>query len=229
MEPTKPKQKEGGEAIDVHWLERLCLGPKYGVFKVVYHGPKCNQQGTGAFYEALDGKAIMHPMFITCNHVLSTSSRNEITNVIFESEANLSLNRFQLKKEQIFRCWTNFILDVTIIELTATGEQFLREIGGKFIQIGQPKLDDRIALFQFPKGEFKFANGTILEMKNSKIMYRIATGRGSSGSPILNWNCEAVGIHNEGGISNDPTVDTTDLSQLERTASNLKDVMIDIL
>lgn len=218
---TVIKQKEGGEAIDVNWLERLISGPKRGVFKVINSASRWNVQGTGAFYEAVDQRSRKRALFMTCNHVLFSTSRNEILKVTFESESIQQLKQFKFEKEHILRCWTDSDLDATVIELTSKGEQYFRQNQVEFIKIGVPELKARIAIFQFPKGEFKFANGRIMHIQDSKIMYRIATAGGSSGSPLLNLNCEAVGIHYEGEKSYDPSVPETELPELERTASSL--------
>ena len=224
---SKRKQKEGGEAVDVDWVERLIAGPKRGVFKVVNSGSRWNVQGTGAFYEARDEQSRKHVLFMSCQHILFTTSRNEILKVTFESEAIPTLNRFHFEKEHILysTVWSNHDLDATVIELTPKGEQYFRRNQVEFIKIGYPENDGRIAIFQYPEGKFKFANGKIIQIHDSKIMYRVATACGSSGSPLLNWNCEAVGMHYEGEQSNNPNVPTTELPELERTASSLSQIV----
>lgn len=40
-----------------------------------------------------------------------------------------------------------------------------------------------------------FSNGTVAEIKDNKLEYFIEAAKGSSGSPVLNWDGKAIAIH----------------------------------
>ena len=136
------------------------------------------------------------------------------------------LNSFHFTKEQISRCWTNRTLEVTVIQLTTLGETYFREKEVEFIKIGQPNLNNNIAVLQFLKEKFKFVNGTILDINKMKIKYSIFTAFISLGSPIINYDCDAIGIYNEEAKSVNIVEDTDRMPQHIRSTYNLRDVLM---
>ena len=228
MAMPKFEKNERGKMLDISLMGKIPIELNHGIFKVLSNGVTLNLRGIGAFYEAYDKHLIKHSLFITSHKIISTSSRSELLKVTFESDAFPQLNQLYLNKWQILHCWTDPTLGATIIELTRLGERFFLDNGVEFIKIGLPKLNDVIKILQFTTEKFKFANGTVLDISNSMIKYHIGTGRGTSGSPILNSNCEALGIFYEEEKSNglNEHVQITQLSQLDQTAFTLCHVLM---
>ena len=198
-----------------------------GVVKVVNNGPMWNVEGRGAFYEFIDETSLKHLFFITCYHILATSSKLEIiNNVTIKSEFIPQLNTFHFMKEHLLSCWTNRTFDVTIIELTTNGGKCFRERGGEFIKIGQATLNSNIiTVLQSTKEDFTFANGRILELDMNKIKYFISTEIGISGTPIINWDCDAICIYCKEENSNNIIGETNKLPQFQQLTFTLRDVL----
>ena len=202
------------------WWDKLTLhGIQKGVVKVVNNGPAWNVKGGGAFYEFSDGTSLKHSFFITCYHILATSSITEIIkNVEFKSEFIPQLNSFHFIKEHLLGCWTNRTFDVTIIKLTTYGEKYVRDGGIEFIKIGKANINSNIiTVLQSIEGAFTFANGKVLEIDFNKIKYCISTEVGINGSPIINWDCAAISI-----FCNEKT---NNLPQFQQFTFTLRDII----
>ena len=219
---------ENGPAIDVRWTRRLMTESIHAVFKVVY----IKSQGTGAFYTAIDKHNVKTSLFITCGHVAPTNNIQEVLDYMTLFYPNLGDvkddNELHFKKEHLLSCWTkeSHSLDATVIELSAEGEKYFRELNITFLEISDAKQNDLVAILQMPDGKSKFAYGNIDEVEESKVFYKIATAPGSSGAPILNEKCMAVAIHRAGDVTNaDKTKSVVDQWDLPRMASSLRDVV----
>ena len=96
-------------------------------------------------------------------------------------------SELKFEKEHLICCWTRkcHCLDATVIELSAEGENYFRELNIKFLEIAEAKQNDLVAILQMPEGEGKFASGIIDKVEKSKVFYKIATASGSSGAPLL--------------------------------------------
>ena len=220
--------EENGPAIDVRWTRRLMTESIHAVFKVVYN----KSQGTGAFYTTIDKHNVKTSLFITCNHVAPTNNIQEVLDYMTLFYPKLGDakddNELNFKKEHLLCCWTRkcYCLDATVIELSAEGEKYFRELNITFLEISDAKHNDLVAILQMPEGKSKFAYGNIDEVEESNVFYKIATAPGSSGAPVLDEKCMAVAIHRAGDVTNaDKTKSLADQSDLQRRASSLRDVV----
>ena len=223
-----PTWSEENSAISMRWNRRLMTESVHAVFKVEYS----DNQGTGAFYTAVDKLNVKKSLFITCSHVAPTNNIQDVVDrmTLIYPELGDAKDDSELKfrKEHLLCCWTRkcHCLDATVIELTAEGEKYFHELKITFLEISDGKQKDLVAILQIPEGESKFAYGTIENVEESKVFYKIATAPGSSGAPVLNRNCMAVAIHRAGDVKNaDKTKSLTDQSDLPRMASSLRDVV----
>ena len=223
-----PTWSEENSAISMRWNRRLMTESVHGVFKVEYSGI----QGTGAFYLAFDKHNVKISLFITCSHVAPTNNIQDVvdrmTLIYPELGDAKDDNKLKFRTEHLLYCWTRkcHCLDATVIELSAEGEKYFRELNIKFLEISDAKQNDLVAILQIPEGESKFAYGIIDKMEESKVFYKIATAPGSSGAPLLNQKCMAVAIHRAGDVTNaDKTKSLADQADLPRMASSLRDVV----
>ena len=153
--------------------------------------------GTGAFYEVVDGNGIDRFIFMTCNHVLPTNSLNEISQAILEFEDIQQLRSFSFNNDVKY-IWTTKIYDATIIEISPHVATLYKHYGVKFLKVGQLTVANEVAILQYPKGRFGIAPGVIDHINGNDVYYQIGTAPGSSGSPLLNWDCTALAMHKAG-------------------------------
>lgn len=151
--------------------------------------------GTAGLYQFYPHLYIL----MTNHHVLPTIDMRIIQQVKFKFE-HAALGQIQLKKEDIEFVVTsppNIEYDATIIELKESFAQSLIDRGAEFlkIKVGEPKQGERIAMLQYPKQVFCHAQGIIESVEEIQINYHLASDLGSSGSPILTWDFEAIGLH----------------------------------
>ena len=50
-------------------------------------------------------------------------------------------------------------------------------------------------MIQYPNGVFSHSQGVISSITDLRIDYELGSDLGSSGSPILTWKFEAIGLH----------------------------------
>lgn len=86
----------------------------------------------------------------------------------------------------------------------------------------------QVAMLQYPAGELEFAYGEIDSVNAKDITYRFGTAPGSSGSPVLSQDAEALALHrsSEYGDTGLGTIPLTQQPDLSRTATLLR-VVID--
>ena len=195
---------EGGSSVidaksmrNMKKLSAVFDSAKKSVCKVA---PAHKEQGTGAFYEVVDGNGIDRFIFMTCNHVLPTNSLNEIAKAIFEFEDIQQLTSFSINKTDVKYIWTTKIYDATIIEISIDVATVYKNYGVKFLKVGQLTEGNEVAILQYPKGKFGIAHGDIDHINGNDVFYQIGTAPGSSGSPLLNWDCKALAMHKAGVI-----------------------------
>ena len=158
-----------------------------------------NEIGTGAIYKIEE-----IPKFcciITCFHVLS---QEYLFDAIIKFER---IDRFKLKPEWIGR--VSFRQknegDYLAIELKPAGVKFLEDKGLIFLKVNSAKCDDQIVVIGYGDAnlenpEMSVGVGAIqtadeLISKGFALEYYAATGPGTSGSPLVLWSGEAIGIH----------------------------------
>lgn len=167
-------------------------------------------------------------LFITCNHVLPTNSAADISQVILELTGLDTIPPIKLNENGIFRCWTNAapLIDATIVELSDELVAQLKSFCVEFLEVDLPKGPrERVAILQFPNGKQAFADGDIEEVDKCELLYRIGTACGSSGSPLMNLDNRAVGVHHLGEQPDDNRVQTSDMPHLARKACVINHVI----
>lgn len=213
------------------WLENKSIN---GIFKVKYK----DIQGMGAFYEILDTHNCKRWLFITSNHVVPSNSLEDILEFMYivfpnidDSKDNTLLN---FKRELLLCCWTRqcYCIDATVIELSAKGEKYFRDMNVTFFEISYAKVNDPIAILDLSDGlSNKFAYGRIKSVKKSKVCYEIATKGGNSGDPLIDQNCSAVAIHTDTAGPTNEYEDNSHINEPERPrkAIALREIVLSFL
>ena len=132
----------------------------------------------------------------TNNHVLPDTDAEFLTRTVFTFEC---LGPIRLTKDDIKCCTISKELDATVIELTEQCVKRLQQFKAKFIKLTTAREGDKIAMAQYPEGEFSFDKGAIHEIKDNKLYYYLGGAASSCGSPILLWEYKAIGMHKQSG------------------------------
>lgn len=93
-----------------------------------------------------------------------------------------------LEKADVQFFWTDKLLDATVIEISPELAARFRSYGAQFLRVGAATPNSNVVMLQFPSGEFKTIN-------ESQVVHQIGDGPGSSVSPQLNVDCEALAMH----------------------------------
>jgi len=155
--------------------------------------------GTGVFIK-LPIPSKEKPMYglMTNNHVLDSDS--------IKPGYSFSIILNILKKEIIINksnfIFTSKFIDVTFIQLS---NEVINDIktNNPYFQFLDPNLDncyeeEEIYVFQYTNGELSSAKGKIQSISGFNYFHSVSTDRGSSGSPLLNYDMKIVGIHKAG-------------------------------
>jgi len=134
------------------------------------------------------------PVLFTCNHVIK-GNENEIK-LIF----NDKLEKI-LKLNNIRKIYINKDKDITIIEIKEVDNYDINN----FLEIDYNMFENKdlneiyksIYIIHFPFGkESNLSIGTIEKIEDDIIKHKCATGKGSSGAPIISLNnFKIIGIH----------------------------------
>ena len=145
-------------------------------------------QGTIALYEISMNIFVL----ITSHHNLPVTDASLLcrSDIIFGG-----ICKIVLKPEDIACVSTNKELDATVIELTDQCVAFLKKCGFNFLKVTNARLGDQVAILQlYPNAEYAFDKGAIHEINDWRLYSYIACDVGSSGSPLLLWDVQAVGL-----------------------------------
>ena len=186
-------------------MNRLANKLKPSLCQVIYN----NCHGTGALIALPISISQTVKSFVTCHHVLGSNDPAEIykMKLIFESE---SMKMVRLVPEWYSLVWNSSdqYYDVTVIEFNEQGTAALNKLGAEFLLVDKPFVGQRVVMFQYPDNdllpnvELSF-DANIIESitkcdeinKINYIIYHIGAEGGSSGSPILTYDCKVVGVH----------------------------------
>jgi V8-like Glu-specific endopeptidase len=95
-------------------------------------------------------------------------------------------------------------LDVTIFEIEKPeGQPHPRPL---VLSGRRVRADERVAIVQHPGGHLKkisLQHNFVVFADRSRVQYTTATEPGSSGSPVLDDECQVVAVHHSGGILSD--------------------------
>ena len=155
-------------------------------------------QGTGAFYDIVDHNDGHRFLFMTCNHVLPTNSFDEASQATLEFEEIENMKSIKLDTKHIQYIWTRKLFDATIIEISEELAKLFQSYGAIFLKVGPVTAKTGFAMLQYPCGKFGIAHGEIDTVSGCDVFYQIGTAPGSSGSPLLDWNCIALAMHRSG-------------------------------
>ena len=157
--------------------------------------------GTG-FFCKFEVNGIPMKALFTNNHVLDENSIEE--NPIIKLRHNDRTKQIKITQNR-FKC-TNAKLDYTCIQIfdNENYNNFFEIDDNIYCQNPDEKYGNKIGvILQFPNNQdLSFAEGLIEgfdnDNNNNKIIHRIATDSGSSGSPIvLSDNLKVIGIHSK--------------------------------
>lgn len=196
------EQSVGSRITDVKTFKKLIKVFEIARKSVCKVKPAHKDQGTGAFFEESDCNAEIRFLFMTCNHVLPTNSLKEISQAIIEFEDIQQMTNYSWNNDikQVKYIWTSRLFDATVIEISSDLANLFKSYGVRFLKIGQVTAKVQVAILQYPNGKFGIAHGEIDHMNGHDVFYQIATAPGSSGSPLLDWNCNALAMHKAGAI-----------------------------
>lgn len=191
---------EGSTAVQVKIFDKMTHVRKQAVKSVCKVKTALDDQGTGALYRVVDKNGKDHFTIMTCNHVLPTTSLNEIMMTIFMFEEIQQMASINLSKEHIQFVWTTKLLDATVIELSPQIASLYSSYGAQFLKVGEAELLAEVTVLQYPLGTLSIATGNIEGLGDAKVYYRMGTAPGSSGSPLLTWDCVALAMHKAGVV-----------------------------
>ena len=150
--------------------------------------------GTGAIYR-LEANRTYH-FLMTCFHVLSP---DDVEKARFRFEGCAP---FALKPEWIgAKCFRPVGHgDYLAVELKPAAVAFIEAKGLAFLNVKAPRVDDQIVVFgygipELDDPEMTFGHGAIQAIRGYTLDYYVAAGSGTSGSPLVLWSGEAIGIH----------------------------------
>lgn len=212
MTNTLQKEGKGTPAVTVAAYDKLVdfQNVKNSAIKSVCKITTAKKtQGTTALYRVLDQNNQEHFLMMTCNHVLPTTSLQEIFQAILEFEGIQEMRSIQLKLEDVIFVWTAELLDATVIELSPEVASIYSSNGAKFLEIDIAELNVEFTILQYPDGIFSISLGDIERIIDNYVCYRSGTSFGSSGSPLLTRDCKAIAMHhasNPGAADNQPDV-----------------------
>ena len=151
-------------------------------------------QGAIALYEIEKDKCVL----ITNHHLLPRTELDFICGSYINFEG---LGRLNLHPADIESVTTNVELDATVIQLSNDMVAHLTQRGAKFLKIDGAQIGEEVVIVKSPYGFFSIDKGVIHEIKDSTIYYTTNEGFGSSGSPILQKNFHAIGLHRNTDIN----------------------------
>lgn len=99
------------------------------------------------------------------------------------------------------------------------------KLGAKFLRVADAKPGDKVVMVQYPKGRLSLAFNVIETLEDYELRYHIGGDVGSSGSPVLNWECRALGLHRRRELEVDASAAagaTNDPLGATRFASNIR-------
>ena len=127
--------EQGNYAVDMENMDRVINIGRRAICKVETLN---RQQGTGALYE-VDSHGIHTHVFITCNHVLATSSWEEVSGAVLDFRDLPSLRSIHFDRGDLRCVWTMRRLDVTVVEFSSRLVNFFKSKDARFLKIVKPR------------------------------------------------------------------------------------------
>ena len=128
---------EEGKAIPIKNIDKVMNVGRRAVCRV---DTKTQCQGTGALYEVEQPYSDSHSfLFMTCNHVLPSSSREEVCAATLDFHDLSDMRYVRLEYEHVRHVWTVRDLDATVVEFSSQLAEQFKLKNARFLQIGTPK------------------------------------------------------------------------------------------
>lgn len=139
--------EQGNYAVDIKNMDRVMNIGRRAICKVETLN---KQQGTGALYE-VDSHGIHTHVFITCNHVLATSSWDEVCGAVLDFRDLPLLRSIHFDRGDLRCVWTMRRLDVTVVEFSSQLVGFFKSKDARFLKIGKlPRTSkEQVLLFEY--------------------------------------------------------------------------------
>ena len=180
---------------------------------------KVTEDGTGCLINLnIFGTSVY--TLCTCNHVIGLLNMLEEVHLNFPTLPklkNLKLNKTDFINNL---CWTDKIIDATVLVMTKSFAKMLISKGARFLKSGAPKVGDHVEFYQCPNGKLSHTNGQIEYILKENLLYYMNADYGSSGSPLVNLAMEVVGIHKRFETGTEEA--NKHPHKIIRTASNIK-------
>ena len=133
----------GTYAVDMNEMDNLMRVGRKAICKVV---TRMGLQGTGALYE-VDSHNIQTSVFITCNHLLPSSSVDEVCAAVLDFRDISAMKNISFSRDDLFHIWTVHHLDATVVELRKSLVEKFKSLGAHFLKIGTANLNDKVNNF----------------------------------------------------------------------------------
>ena len=139
---STPKMREevGTYAVDMMKMDKVMRIGRKAICKVV---TRTQLQGTGALYE-VDSHNIRTCVFITCNHVLASSSVDEVCAALLDFRDIPAMRNTSFTRDDLCHVWTVRHLDATVVELRQPLVESFKSKGARFLRIGTAHLNEKV-------------------------------------------------------------------------------------
>ena len=131
-------------------------------------------QGSAALYELAEGVFTI----ATNNRVLKDTDTDFLVRIVFKFEG---VEAISLSRDEIIFCTTNEELDATVIELSVQCVKRLQQLGAKFIRLTTACEGHKMAMAQYPEGEFSVDKGDLIRGGTTSLLaisvFHLATSR----------------------------------------------------
>lgn len=157
-------------------LRLITIGIK-SVWSVTFE-VKCTfdkMHGIGEFYETSDLHKIKHYFIISSNVTPTTSSINDAISIKLESHflPSSQTTKFNLNKEHILHCFISYEHQVTVLELTAEGHNFVKSANILFNQIEHIGIQEPVACIYQLNDKILLSYGKVESVENTNLMCSI--------------------------------------------------------
>ena len=196
MASSQSKQHErnldASYTVTIQMMRDICSFGEASVcmLNAATEGDGLRFQGSAGFYELKQNLWAI----ISNNHVVQFTDNEFICGITLTFDLHGGFG-VKMRAEYVEHVTTSPNLDATIIEITEEFMLKLKKLGVNFLKVKRAEANQQVALISCSNGAFSFDKGVIESVERFTLSYYMASGNGSSGSPILTWDFFAVGIH----------------------------------
>ena len=131
---------EGAYAVKIRSLDQIMRFGRKAICKIVTH---TGIQGTGALYKVKRPERHLH-LFITCNHVLASSSFEEVCAAELDFQDLQGMRFISLPRKHLLHVWTVKHLDATVVEFNDELANFFKLNKAHFLKIGIAQAKEQV-------------------------------------------------------------------------------------